>query len=60
MEYRNMKYNVKERFKRNNICPICKKAIDKNSLFEYIVVTSAQFKIYNFFHRQCLIEKGAI
>lgn len=43
------------RFKKNNICPICKKEI-KNEEFEMLTTKSGRLMKYNFFHTSCLIE----
>ena len=42
------------RFKRNNICPICRKPI-KNEEFEILTTKSGRLIRYNFFHKSCLI-----
>lgn len=42
------------RFKRNNICPICRKAI-KNQEFEMLATKNGRLITYNFFHKSCLI-----
>lgn len=43
------------RFKKNNICPICRKQI-KNEEFEMLTTKSGRLVRYNFFHTSCLIE----
>lgn len=57
MEYRGLTIYEKQRFNKNNICKICGQPVDKNTLFEVVVTTTSRFKVYNFFHRKCLISQ---
>lgn len=56
MIYNNLSATEKRRFKRNNICPICREVIDENSEFEYLTFKQGKFTRYRFFHIYCMTK----
>lgn len=55
MIYKNLSSTEKRRFKRNNICPICKKTINDCSEFECLIFRHGKYTVYRFFHINCMM-----
>lgn len=54
MVYANLSKYQKMRFDSTGVCKICGQNISKNEDFELVVTRSSRFKVYSFFHHECL------
>lgn len=60
MNYYQLTHNLQRRFRNNRKCALCGQLISNTDFIVYKESYYGKFKIYNFFHRRCVLNEQKI